>query len=374
MYSSKIKEIWDKIHSIPIKKESVNNTNNTNIKSNKEILSIPNFDKNKDIFPFNDYHIVFDLFINKFQETSKIFSKFSHQNFFSFIYISTISVYNQDTKIFVKDEICNTYNFILQGDIELYSEENKDDIKLNSTLSSGEIYGHLIKDKYTFFAKAKNEVVILHILKTNFDYLIKDINDNIKKFKSSFIQKFFPKIRTFSGDVLIKILTYFERIKYKKHDIILNNNTFNDYIYIIISGEVGFCLEYKYNEYVILEKMSKGEIIGINSAILGIKNKCNCFILTEEAEMYRISKEDLFYYFNYGNELILDIKSIGDLQDMSIDNKINFIKNNCNNKELINKYIINIEFNPNSKEINNYIIVYEDPIDNILHQKWRMLN
>ena len=372
MYSSKLKEIWEKVHSIQINKDS---TNNLNSKLKKELILTPNIDKNKDIFPYSDYLFISDLLINKFQETSKIFSKFSYQNFFSFIYLSKILIYNPNSKIFSKDEKCDTYNFIIYGDIELYSEE-KDNTMQNNQLSSGNLYGHLIKDKYLFFAKAKNDVVILQILKLDFDNLIKTINENIKKFKSNFLQKFFPKIRMFTGDILIKIMTYFERIKYKKSEIILNKNNFNDYIYLIISGEIGVCLNYndiilnpikdKNNEYLLLEKINKGDIFGINSAINGIKNKYYFIILSEEAEFYRISKEDILYYYNYDNELILDIKSIGDLQDMAFDNKINYLKNNINNKDIINKYIINIEIKNNV-----FSLVYEEPIDNILYQKWR---
>ena len=382
MYSSKIKEIWEKIHTISCNKDT-NLTGDKILKRKNSSLFIPNFEKNKDKFPLSDYYIISDFFKSKFDETSKIFSKFSHQNFFSFIYSSKLSIYNPDSKIFYKEEICTTYNFILNGDIDLY----QDDTIINSTLNSGNVYGHLIKDKYNFVAKAKNEVVIVHIMKSTFDKLIIDINEKIKIFKANFIQKFFPKIRTFTGDMLIKILSYFERIKSKKFDIVLNKNKFNDYIYLIISGDVGLCLDFEdilknnndvnmnnNDNYIIIEKFTKGDIIGINSALEGNKNKCNCIILSEEAEFYRITKEDLLYFFNkkdlFGDELILNIKSIGDLQNMSINNKITFLKNNSNDNELINKFVINIDKN-NLKENSTYEIVYDEPIDNILYQKWR---
>ena len=382
MYSSKIKEIWENIHSISYNKDA-NLIQEKSIKSKNGLLFLPNFEKNKDKFPLSDFYIISEFFISKFEETSRIFSKFSHQNFFSFIYLSKLSIYNPDTKIFYKEEMCNTYNFILKGDVDLYQDEH--DNKINNTLISGNVYGHLIKDKYNFLAKAKNEVVIVHIIKSTFDKLIMEINEKIKIFKSNFIQKFFPKIRTFSGDMLIKILAYFERIKYKKFDIILNKNKFNDYIFLIISGEVGYSLESedilkdnndinKDNNYIILEKLLKGDIIGINSALEGDKNKCNCIVLSKEAEFYRISKEDLLYFFKkrdfFGDELVLDIKSIGDLQNMSLNNKITFLKNNSNKKEIINKFLINIEKNTNILN-DNYTMVYDDPIDNILYQKWR---
>ena len=377
MYSSKIKEIWENIHSISCNKEP-NLTQEKNNKTKNGLLFIPNLEKNKDKFPLSDYYIISEFFISKFEETSGIFSKFSYQNFFGFIFLSKLSIYNPETKIFYKEEICNTYNFILKGDIDLYQDEKNNII--NNTMSSGNVYGHLIKDKYNFLAKAKNEVVIVHIMKSTFDKLIIEINEKIKIFKSNFIQKFFPKIRSFSGDMLIKILAYFERIKYKKFDIILNKNNFNDYIYLIISGEVGYSLEIKDlninldNNYIILEKLSKGDIIGINSALEGNKNKCNCIVLSKEAEFYRISKEDLLFFFRkrdyFGDELILDIKSIGDLQDYSLDNKINFLKNSSNEKEIINKFVINID-KINNSEKDKFVIVYDDPIDNILYQKWR---
>ena len=46
------------------------------------------------------------------------------------------------------------------------------------------------------------------------------------------------------------------------------------------------------------------------------------------------------------------------------------MKNNSNDNELINKFVINIDKN-NLKENSTYEIVYDEPIDNILYQKWR---
>jgi len=179
MYSSKIKEIWENIHSISCNKEP-NLTQEKNNKTKNGLLFIPNLEKNKDKFPLSDYYIISEFFISKFEETSGMFSKFSYQNFFGFIFLSKLSIYNPETKIFYKEEICNTYNFILKGDIDLYQDEKNNII--NNTMSSGNVYGHLIKDKYNFLAKAKNEVVIVHIMKSTFDKLIIEINEKIKIF------------------------------------------------------------------------------------------------------------------------------------------------------------------------------------------------
>jgi CRP-like cAMP-binding protein len=310
-------------------------------------------------------------------------------DFFSFIYLSSLNIYKEGDLIFSKDEECNSYIFILNGDINLFADISLNSSKIESTISSGNIYGHLIKDKYKYYIKARNNTSIIIITKANFDELIMSINKRIKTFKSIFIKKFFPNIRIFSDDLIHNILTYFERIQYQKYDKIFSKGNYNEYIYLIISGEVGFCLKSEDilnntkinidNNYIIFEKLSKGDIIGIKSSFEGIKNKYNCLVLSDEAEFYRISKGDLLYYFNRrnyyeeNNDLILDIKSIGDLQDMAFDNKYIFLKNNSSNKDILNKFIINIDESKNNNNIenNNYEIVYEAPIDNILYQKWR---
>ena len=373
MYSSKIIEIWEKVHSIP---KLIDSNSNKKLSFKNEILLLPNFDKNKGIFPLTNYNFLSNFLVNKFQEASNIFSKFSHKDFFNFIYLSDISSYKKGEIIFSKEEICNSYNFIIEGDINLYSEQEAKNIK--ETLSSGIIFGHLIKEKYDYFGLATNPVIIIQIVKSKFDSLIVSINEKLKVFKSNFIQKFFPKIRTFTGTLLINILNYFDRIKYKKFDIILKENNFNDYIYLIISGEVGYCTPIKnifnnnncnndYN-YAILEKLLKGEIIGIISAFEGIKNKYDCIILSEQAEFYRISKNDLIYFLKQKNiEYIYDIKSIGDLQEMAINNKINYLKA-FNSDEKIKNFLMKIDVNLGK---NNYEILYESLIENILYQKWR---
>lgn len=85
---------------------------------------------------------------------------------------------------------------------------------------------------------------------------------------------------------------------------------------MIISGEVGCCLKpksvvggidadtVKEYDYIIMEKLKKGDIIGINSALNGIKNNYNCIALTDEVQFYRISKGDFLYYLG-GNIAIL---------------------------------------------------------------------
>ena len=383
MYSSKIKEIWEKIH-------STYNLGNSNINTKNSILNIPNIKENKDIFTKEEYYIISDFFIKKFQETSKIFSKFSLENFFSFIYLSDFQVYKTGDLIVSKEEDCNSYFFLLNGDINLYTEK---DISLETnimkgTLSSGNIYGQLIKDKYKYYIRARNNCSIIAILKQNFNELIISINRKIKTFKPMFIKKFFPGIRMFADDAINNILPNFERIKYQQYDKILLKQKYNEYIYLIISGEVGYCLKPKsiFNnpniilneyDYILLEKMGRGEIIGINSALDGIKSSYNCIILTEEVELYRISKGDFLYYFNGRiSDAALNLKSIGDLQNMAIQRKIEYLnKINLEDINIINSVIKKFSLKiPDKDKIyfdKSSIIIFEDPIENVLFEKWK---
>ena len=378
MYSSKIKVIWEKIHTY----YNINNPFKNFVKNN--ILKVPNLKENKELFSQEEYHIISDFIINKFSDTSKIFSKFSIDDFFSFIYLSNFNTYNEGNLIFSKDEECNSYIFILNGDINLYSEK---DISLNttilkSTIPAGNIYGHLNKDKHKYFVRARNNISIISILKTNFDELIMIINKRIKTFKPNFIKKFFPNIRMFADD----ILSFFERIKYQKYDKILVKHKYNEYIYLIISGDVAFCLKPKtiFNnnylneyDYILLEKLKRGDVLGINSALGGVKNEYNCIILSDEAEFYRISKGDFLSYIGgIISDSSLILKSIGDLQAMALQKKVEYLKN-INYQDINNTYTITSKFCLKIEENNKIdynkggIIIFEDPIDNVLFEKWK---
>ena len=387
MYSSKIKEIWDKIHSTyNITNQPINSRNNKN-----NIFNIPNLKENKDIFTLEDYHLILDFFVHNFQETSKIFSRFTILDFFSFIYLSNLNIYKEGDLLFNKEDDCNSYIFILKGDINLYTEKDISlkSNELNSTISSGNVYGQLIKDKFKYYLRAKNNISIITILKPNFDELIMSINKKIKTFKSIFIKKFFPVIRIFSDDSINKILSCFERIKYEKYEKLFSKGNYNENIYLIISGEVGYSLKpksifdnnnfYYEFDYILLEKLGRGEIIGINSALDGIKNIYNCIVLTDEAEFYRISKGDFLYYFGGKmSESTVNLKYLGDLQDMAVHKKIDYIKNinleDINLKNTItNNFCIKI---PEKNKISfnkGCLIIFEDPIDNVLFEKWKTI-
>ena len=384
MYSSKIKDIWEKIHST----YNIDNSSANSMKNKNNILNIPNIKENNNIFTQEDYLLISDFLIQKFEETSKIFSKFSFLDFFSFIYLSSLNIYKEGDLIFSKDEECNSYIFILNGDINLFTDISLNSSKIESAISSGNIYGHLIKDKYKYYIRARNNTSIIIITKANFDELIMSINKRIKTFKSIFIKKFFPSIRIFSDDLIHNILTYFERIQYQKYDKIFSKGNYNEYIYLIISGEVSYCLKpksffvqnkknfFEEYDYILLEKLGRGDLIGINSALNSVKNEYNCIVLSNLAELYRISKGDFLYYFGgLISDAALNLKSIGDLQDMSISKKIEYLKNNnFLTEKNVNNFCLKIPEKEKEKYYNKgCLIIYEDPIDNILFEKWKTI-
>ena len=65
MYSSKIKDIWDKIHS----SYNIDNSSANSMKNKNNILNIPNIKENSDIFTQEDYLLISDFLIHKFEET-----------------------------------------------------------------------------------------------------------------------------------------------------------------------------------------------------------------------------------------------------------------------------------------------------------------
>jgi len=211
------------------------------------------------------------------------------------------------------------------------------------------------------------------------------INKRIKTFKSIFVKKFFPSI-SFSDEDIHNILTYFERIKFQKYDKILSKGNYNEYIYLIISGEVSYCLKPKsiFNnsfldkyDYILLEKLGRGEIIGINTEIDSLKITYNWIVLSNEVELYRISKGDFLYYFGGKiRDATLKLKSIGHLQDMVVQKKIKYLKD-INSEDVNLKNSIENNFSikiPEKDKIcfnKGCLIVYEHPIDNVLFEKWK---
>ena len=390
MSLSLIKELWSKT-------------------KNPDKLTIPLIEDQDQNIIFNnqnnsliseDYKLISDYFSQKFPEVRDIFSKFNSDDYYKFIINSNFNEYSEKELIFAKNTKCDSYLFILYGDIDFFDnkEEGKEDI-LIKTISAGKVYGHLVKESYKYNLIARTNISLIEINKKIFDELIININKikNGNKFK--FIKKFFPKIRIFSDDILNSVLQYFDRVKFKLHSKIILKDEYNEYIYLIIKGQVGLCLRPKVlfssnnlnndntnilnNDYIILEHLSKGEVFGINSALKGQKNFYTVITLSEDVEVYRIVKGNLLFYFGGSNGILpVNLKVLGDLQDESCRIKIEYLKNlDINRNNVVDSLNKNyglifgenekIMKNKKIKKNENYFIIDEDSIKNNLFEAWK---
>ena len=388
MSLSSIKELWQKV------KES------NDIKDKKNISH-------------EDFRLIADYMTQKFSETREIFSKLNSNDYYSFIEKSTFLEYSENDLIFAKNSICEVYLFILHGDIDFFDTrqgESGENEVLKKTISAGKIYGHLIKEKFKYNLTARTNISLVSINKKNFDDLITNINKskNVNKFK--FIKKFFPKIRLYTDEIINNVLQYFERVKYNKHSKIFLKDEYNEYIYLIISGQVALCVKPKglfkmeridkdkineelieeinsniySNDYIVIDKYSRGEAFGINSALKGEKSFYTVVTLTDSVEVYRILKGNVLFYFGGSSGILpVSLKALGNLQDDSCHLKIEYLKSiDFAKKEiqslLKEKYSLLFENkeklrkNKKSKKGENYFIIDENAINNNLFEAWKL--
>ena len=382
MSLSLIKELWSKT-----KNQETNIDINEDQEHNKSIST-------------SDYKFISDYLTQKFIEVKNIFSKFNAEDYYSFIENSNFKEYLEKEIIYSKNTKCESYLFILHGDIDFFDKkEDSNENILIKTISAGKVYGHLVKENYKYNLIARTNISIIEINKKIFDDLIVSINKIKNRNKFQFIKKFFPKIRIFSDDIINSVLQYFDRVKYNIHSKIILKDEYNEYIYLIITGKIGFCLRPKLifdsndlnnnndilnKDYIILEFLSKGEIFGINSALKSQKNFYTIITLSDNVEVYRISKGNLLFYFGGNNGILpINLKALGDLQDESCRIKIDYLKkfDINNNKEvndsLINRFTLSLNDderlvrNKKIKKNENYFIIDEDMIKNNLFEAWK---
>ena len=407
MSLSSIKELYQKIKNPEGNQgNSVENSENNNTNANTGNKF--SFNKSRKSLSPENYRLIADYMVQKFQETREIFFKFNSEDYYSFIEESNFVEYDEKDLIFKKNTPCDSYLFILHGDIDFFDsmEENSTLIK---TISAGKVYGHLIKENYKYYSKARSNISLISIKKKDFDDLITNINKmkNTNKFK--FIKKFFPKIRVYSDDIINSVLQYFERVKYNKHSKIFLKDEYNDYIYLIIKGQIAFCARPKTlfhmdtidkskindelinevnsnilnNDYIIIDKLSRGDVFGINTALKGHKSLCTVVTLTENVEVYRIVKGNLLFYFGGSSGILpVSLKALGDLQDDSCQLKVEYFKSiDFSKKEIQNllkeKFTLmfdgkeKLSKNKKIKKNENYFIIDENSIKNNLFEAWR---
>ena len=396
MSLSLIKELW-----LKIKNSSMHIEPSTiPLNEEKEKTNIPYHKHENNFLSSKDYKLIFDYFSQKFPEVREIFSKFNAEDFFLFIEKSDFKEYAINETISEKNSKCDTYLFILYGDIDFFDikEDTKDtkDRILIKTISAGKVYGHMVKEKYKYNLISRTNISLISINKKSFDDLIININKikNANKFK--FLKKFFPKIRIFSDDIISNVLQYFDRVKFNIHSKIILKDEYNEYVYLLIKGKIGFCIRPKLifnseqnllinNDYIILEQLSKGDLFGINSALKGQKNLYTVITLSNDVEVYRITKGNLLFYFGGNNGILpLNLKVMGDMQDESCIMKMKYLKK-CYMDDIgyIKELLVNKKYalifdeneklikNKKIKKNENYFIINEDSIKNNLFEAWK---
>ena len=360
-----------------------------------------------------DFRLISDYMTQKFAESREIFTKFNSDDFYSFIEKSTFLEYNENDLIYAKNTLCDTYLFILHGDIDFFDTNPGDASGENNilikTISAGKIYGHLVKENYKYDLKARSNISLISINKKVFDDLIIYINKlkNLNKFK--FIKKFFPKIRLYSDEIINNVLQYFERVKFNRHSKIFLKDEYNEYIYIIMKGQVAIGVRPKglfhmdkidknlitdelinevntniyNNDYIMIDKLSRGEVFGINSALKGQKSFYTVVTLTDNVEVYRILKGNILFYFGGSSGILpVALKALGTLQDDSYHLKIDYLKSvDFSKKEIQNKIKENFSLlfdggeklrkNKKIKRGENYFIIDENSIKNNLFEAWK---
>lgn len=295
------------------------------------MLSISEFKNVYFSFKNNEENIIhfqnfIDYFTSKFFETSKIFGKFDKAGVKEFCQASEYEILEEHAVAFKKGEECNSYLFILHGDLNLYDEEYnvENPPKLMKNVSAGTVYGHKIKNKFNFFGNCKNIVHLIKTPKGKFDELLSKINTRKENFKSGFLKKYFPKFRIYSDDIITSMKQYFMRQEYNKNTRLLIDGEYDEFIYIVINGTVGMIkgvrrfqnLVNYFNEkteimenslvprYLILEKFSRGDIFGAYSALKHQKNNYSVIVLSDKAEVYKISKAHCLFYFGGSSGII----------------------------------------------------------------------
>ena len=125
-------------------------------------------------------------------------------------------------------------------------------------------------------------------------------------------------MRLFSNDVLENIMQFFIREKYTQYSKVFIDGEYDEFIYLIIRGEIGVCkkpnkidlpsvgIDDNLVNYIVLEKYRRGEIFGGYSALKNKKCNYTALALSEVTEVYKISKSHLLFYFGGNNNLSSD--------------------------------------------------------------------
>ena len=339
--------------------------------------------KNNIEYNENDLNNFQDFIVKKISETENIFKLFEKNDFINFIKLSSIITYKDNDLIYKKDEINLNYIFIIHGDINFFDSENEDK-KLVKTLTSGNLYGHKIKEKFKLFVFCRVTTTLIVIDKNKFNDLIDEINKKKTLIKENFLKKYFPLIKYFPECDIEDMTQYFLRMKYSKYSKLFKNNYTNDFLYLIISGEVAVAkrpqaLLSESNiekippdcQYINIETYKPGNILGLYTCLSNKKCYYTALVISNECEVYKFPKTQMLNYFSRNNGFILKnlVKLDTQIQQAN-EKKINYIKENQD--EFFNK----IEFICYNKSIEKNCteeFVDEIYIRNTIKEAWKNL-
>jgi len=287
-------------------------------------------------------NIMKDFFSEKFPESKKIFSSLDHQAFAVFLEKSTAQYFQEQETVFVKGDDCLHYFFLVFGDIMLYSDDKSDcTSKLLKTISGGLVFGHKVKDKLQYFAYAQSAVQIVKILKEDFNQIVEQMNTRKNKNKVMALKKYFPKFRTQSEDSIKTLKEYFFKFEYLKGTKLFVDGEFDEYVYIILSGQCGsmkkvkringlkekLAAEGQEKSHVILELYERGDVIGAYSALKNYKCNTTIEVLSDKLEVYRIFKGDIINLLGGINGKVSEaIKAIDNTQQVGFNIKLRFLE------------------------------------------------
>ena len=339
--------------------------------------------KNNIEYNENDLNNFQDFIVKKISETENIFKIFENNDFINFIKLSSIITYKDNDLIYKKDEINLNYIFIIHGDINFFDSDN-DDKKLVKTLTSGNLYGHKIKEKFKLFVFCRVTTTLIVIDKNKFNDLIDEINKKKTLIKENFLKKYFPLIKYFPECDIEDMTQYFLRMKYSKYSKLFKNNYTNDFLYLIISGEVAVAkrpqalLSESNSEkippdcqYINIETYKPGNILGLYTCLSNKKCYYTALVISNECEVYKFPKTQMLNYFSRNNGFILKnlVKLDTQIQQAN-EKKINYIKENQD--EFFNK-IEFICYNKSIEKICTEEFVDEIYIRNTIKEAWKNL-
>ena len=242
----------------------------------------------KDKNNLNEEHLASlkNFFSHKFNEVESIFKQIDLKGMEEFIDNSEFLCLNDQESVFAKDEDCTKYYFLLFGDIVLYSEEKtKLTSKILKTISGGVVFGHKVKDKFQYYAYAKNQIQLISIDKILFNNLLDNLKNRLINIKNIFLKKFVPNIRSLADETFQKLKERFVKLECNKGAKIIVDGEYDEFITFIVEGE---CVAIKNIKKIknLKEVLTKNKKDNITHVVIEKYSKTNYNIYIRQRRCY----------------------------------------------------------------------------------------